>query len=256
MNVLLRTARIAKSWFKVLFRITCKYPIKTIWFNFKVLPLSQAVFLPFTIYSKTIFRDLSGKIIIDADKIYNNMIKIGADWWYPATSRPQVMWNIYGKLVFKGPISFPHGTYIHVAKNGVLQFGTKGTLIGTNTKIMCFDNIEIGDSARITWDCQIYDTSFHYVETEGAIGKLTAPIKIGNNVWVGNNTTITKGVRVPDYSIITSHSLVNKDLEQYGEHCLFAGCPASLKRRSVTRVFDETIEKELDMKYNYSRDHL
>lgn len=184
------------------------------------------------------------------------MIKLGADWWYPATSRPQVMWCIYGTLIFKGPISFPQGTYLHVARNGVLQFGTNGTFIETNSKIMCFESIEIGDGTQITWDCQIYDTSFHYVEIDGAIGKLTLPIKIGNNVWVGNNTTITKGVSIPDYSIITSHSLVNKDLQEYGKHCLFAGCPAVLKKTGVTRIFDEVKEKEFDVKYKYSRDHL
>ena len=212
--------------------------------------------LPITLYSKTIFRKLSGKIIVDAEHVTHNMIKLGADWWYPATSRPQVMWSIFGTVIFKGPISFPQGTYLHVAKNGVLQFGTKGIFIGTNSKIMCFDHIEIGDSTQVTWDCQIYDTGFHYVECDGKVGKLTAPIKIGNNVWIGNHTTITKGVSIPDYSIITSHSLVNKNLEQYGEHCLFAGCPIALKKQGVIRIFDEVREKELDGVNNYSRDHL
>lgn len=184
------------------------------------------------------------------------MIKLGADWWYPATARPQVMWSICGTLIFKGPISFPQGTYIHVAKNGILQFGTKGTFIGTNSKIMCFDRIVIGDNTEITWDCQIYDTSFHYVEVDGETKKLTAPIIIGNNVWIGNNTTVTKGVTIPDWSIVTSHSLVNKDLGQFGEHCMFAGCPASLKKQGVTRIFDEQRQKELDRQYKYSRNHL
>ncbi len=244
------------AWVGVIFRKSSNYPFRTIWFNFKVLPFKQAILLPITLYSKTIFRELSGKIIIDTEHIAHNMIKLGADWWYPATARPQVMWSIFGTLIFKGPISFPQGTYLHVARNGVLQFGTKGTFIGTNSKIMCFDHIEIGDGTQITWDCQIYDTGFHYVESDGNIGKLTSPIIIGNNVWVGNNTTITRGVNIPDYTIITSHSLVNKDLKQYGEHCLFAGCPAVLKRRGVTRIFDEEKERLLDKENNYSRNHL
>lgn len=233
--VIIKIYNILGAWVWVILRKSSNYSIKTIWFNFKALPFKQAILLPITLYSKTIFRELSGKIIIDTKQITHNMIKLGADWWYPATSRPQVMWSIYGTLIFKGPISFPQGTYIHVAKNGVLQFGTKGTFIGTNTKVMCFDSIEIGDGTQITWDCQIYDTSFHYVESDGNIGKLTSPIKIGSNVWIGNNTTVTKGVTIPDYSIVTSHSLVNKDLEYYGEHCLFAGCPVTLKKSGVTR---------------------
>lgn len=247
---------ILRAWGGVILRKSSSYPMKTIWFNLKMLPFNQAILLPITLYSKTIFRNLSGKIIIDTKHITHNMIKLGADWWYPATSRPQVMWCIYGKLIFKGPISFPQGTYIHIAKNGVLQFGTNGTFIGTNSKIMCFDKIEIGDGTQITWDCQIYDTSFHYVKSDGIINDLTSPIKIGSNVWIGNNTTITKGVNIPDYSIISSHSLVNKDLKQYGEHCLFAGCPILLKRRGVVRIFDEEQEKRLDIERNYCRNHL
>ena len=185
---LVRTASIIKSWILVIFRFTSHYPIKTIWLNFKVLPFKQAIILPITLYSKTILRNLSGTIVIDNEDFTHNMIKLGADWWYPATARPQVMWSICGTLIFKGPISFPQGTYIHVAKNGVLQFGTNGTLIGTNSKIMCFEKIILGDNARVTWDCQIYDTSFHYVEVDGKTKKLTDPIIIGNNVWIGNNS--------------------------------------------------------------------
>lgn len=243
-------------WFRTIFRLSCKYPVKTIWINFKLLPFRQAIFLPITIYSKTIFRNLSGKIIIDTEHIIHNMIKLGADWWYPATARPLVMWSIYGTLIFKGPISFPQGTYIHVAKKGTLQFGTNGTFIGTNTKIMCFDRIVIGDNTEITWDCQLYDTSFHYVEIDDTSSKLTSPIVIGNNVWIGNNTTITKGVTIPDWSIVTNHSLVNKDLSIHGEHCMFAGCPAMLKKNNISRVFGKEKEKELDNKFDYSRNPL
>lgn len=253
---LIRIANIIRAWVLVVFRFTSKYPIKSIWLNFKVLPFKQAIILPITLYSKTIFRNLSGNIIIDNEHIIHNMIKLGADWWYPATARPQVMWSIYGTLIFKGLISFPQGTYLHVGENGVLQFGTKGTFLGTDSKVICFDRIIIGDNTEITWGCQIYDTSFHYVEIDGETKELTAPIIIGNNVWIGNNTTVTKGVTIPDWSIVTSHSLVNKDLRQYGEHCMFAGRPASLKKQRATRIFDEQQQKELDKHYNYSRNHL
>ena len=34
--------------------------IKTIWFNFKMLPLKQAIYFPFFFYGKVSFRDLRG----------------------------------------------------------------------------------------------------------------------------------------------------------------------------------------------------
>lgn len=245
-----------KNRIKTLIQLISHYPIKTIWLNFRCLPFKQAVKLPIFLYSKTVFRNLSGKIIIDCSSVYPNMIKIGADWWYPATARPQTIWSIYGTLILKGPISFPQGTYILVANNALLQFGTNGTVVGTNTKIMCFEKIILGNNTRLTWDCQIYDTSFHYVEIDGNCKKLTAPIVIGNNVWIGNNTTITKGVTIPNWSIITSHSMVNKDLSSFDEHCLFAGIPATLKKQKVTRIYDESKQKELDTLFNYNRNSL
>lgn len=245
---IVRFLRLTKAFFR--------HPIETVWINYKCLPVKQAWRLPIFVYTKTIFRSVSGKILIDSNVISTGMIKIGVDGWYPATAIPQTIWSINGLLKFTGPISFPQGTYILVAENAKLQFGTKGTFIGTNTKIMCFESITIGNSARITWDCQLYDTSFHYIDVGGKVTGLTSPISVGNNVWVGNNTTITKGAVIPDWTIIGNYSLVNKNLSENGEHCFYAGMPAILKKKNVTRIFDAEIENNYDNQFGYNRNHL
>ena len=125
------------------------YPIKTIYFNFKMLPFRQAKYLPIFIYGKTEFRSLQGKIIIKG-KLSPNMIHIGDNTRYPHTNRSYSVWTINGTIVFSGRMNFYNGTYVYVAQNAVLSFGTQGTFVGSDTKIICRESIRIGNNPRET----------------------------------------------------------------------------------------------------------
>ena len=74
------------KWLKIK-RFLHSRMLKTIWFNFKMLPFKQAVRLPVFIFGKTEFRDLSGKIIIDCPRVWPGMIRIGAKEAYVDYSR-------------------------------------------------------------------------------------------------------------------------------------------------------------------------
>lgn len=112
----------------------------------------------------------------------------------------------------------------------------KGMRIGERTKIFSPRNvlidetrpwlIEIGDDVQITHGVVIlthgYDWSVLkgvYGEVLGSAGKVT----IGNNVFIGVNTTILKGVTIGNNVIIGAGSLVNKDIS---DNCVAAGNPA------------------------------
>lgn len=58
---------------------------------------------------------------------------------------------------------------------------------------------------------------------KGAIIGSQAPVKIGNNVFVGVNTVIAKGVTIGDNVIIGAGSVVSKDCES---NSVYAGNPA------------------------------
>ena len=59
---------------------------------------------------------------------------------------------------------------------------------------------------------------------KGAVIGAQAPVRIGNNVFVGVNTVITKGVTIADNVIIGAGSVVSKDCES---GYVYAGNPAS-----------------------------
>lgn len=233
--------------------------IKTLYINFKMLPLPQALRLPIWIYGKMTFRSLEGSIIIDSKHITPGMIRVGRNDWYVATSKAQSIWTINGVIKFKGNINIYHGSYLLVSRCGYLEIGTKGTIIGTDCKIFCFEKVIIGDNVRIAWDIQIIDSSFHYVEmlhSEDSVKSLTRPIYIGDYCWIGNRTTISKGTNLPNYTIVASNSLVNKDYSSIGPYHLLTGIPAIPKVKNVRRVFNAQLEKDYDREFKYDRTHL
>jgi acetyltransferase-like isoleucine patch superfamily enzyme len=66
---------------------------------------------------------------------------------------------------------------------------------------------------------------------EGTPRRRTAPVRIGDGVWVGSGATILAGVTVGDGAVIAAASVVTKDVPP---GVLVAGNPARVIRRDVT----------------------
>lgn len=66
---------------------------------------------------------------------------------------------------------------------------------------------------------------------------------IGNDVWIGQNTTILPGVHIRDGVIIGANSVVGSDIEPYS---IVAGNPARLIRK---RFDDELVSLLLEVKW-------
>jgi acetyltransferase-like isoleucine patch superfamily enzyme len=66
---------------------------------------------------------------------------------------------------------------------------------------------------------------------------------IGNDVWIGNNAVIMKGVTVQDGSVIGAGAVVTKDVPPYA---IVVGVPAKVLRY---RFDNEKIEKLLQLKW-------
>lgn len=85
--------------------------------------------------------------------------------------------------------------------------------------------IEIGNNVKITEGVTILTHGFDWSVLKGVYGDILGSaggVKIGNNVFIGMNTTILKGVHTGNNVIIGANSLVNKDLP---DNCVAAGNP-------------------------------
>lgn len=100
-----------------------------------------------------------------------------------------------------------------IASGGALTIGARA-FIGTGTIIACRESIAIGDDALIAEYVTIRDQDHRYggdVPT-AQNGFETAPIIIGNNVWIGAKATITKGVTIGDNAVIAAGAVVIHDV--------------------------------------------
>ena len=113
------------------------------------------------------------------------------------------------------------GVYISVADDAILNLG-KG-FINNNVKISCFEKITIGDDVKISEDVLIRDSDNHMIIRPGYIK--TAPINIGNHVWIGARAMILKGVTIGDGSVIAAGVIVTKNVPP---NSLVGGAPARI----------------------------
>jgi len=56
---------------------------------------------------------------------------------------------------------------------------------------------------------------------------IIAPIKIGENVWIGAGVVVLPGITIGDNSVIAANSVVTTDVPA---NCLYAGTPAKFKK--------------------------
>ncbi len=101
------------------------------------------------------------------------------------------------------------GAKIRVRKGAVCIIGNNSS-VNSNNMIVCHERIEIGDDVQLSPNVQIYDHD-HDFSPEGGVkaGKYkTAPVKIGNNVWIGANVVILRGTEIGDNSVVGAGCVV------------------------------------------------
>lgn len=136
-----------------------------------------------------------------------------------------------GELNVNGHASLGKGCRIYIDRNCIFTIGTNSYITGRAT-IAVNSGLSIGDNCALAWGLTIIDSDYHHLESvDGKTGKISAPISIGNDVWIGCNTTILKGVRLANGVVVAANSVVNKSIEE--ENVLVAGNPATVVKRNI-----------------------
>ncbi|MFA5890155.1 MAG: acyltransferase [Actinomycetota bacterium] len=97
---------------------------------------------------------------------------------------------------------------------GNLRIGDK-VVFGTKNTINCYLDIEIGNDCLFADWIYICDFDHRFEDMTIPIRKqgiVKSPVKIGNDVWFGEKTTVLRGVTIGEGSVIASHALVNRDI--------------------------------------------
>jgi len=100
-----------------------------------------------------------------------------------------------------------------IVKGGRMQIGADG-FIGSGSVLACGERLVIGSSALIAEYVTIRDQD-HGTGGNGPYrmqALVTAPVTIGDNVWLGAKATVLKGVSIGDGAVIGAGAVVTRDV--------------------------------------------
>ena len=140
---------------------------------------------------------------------------------------PEEIREIFSRLTGKSvdetfglfpPFSTDCGKNIHVGKNVFINSGC------------CFQDqggIFIGDGVLIGHNV-VLATLNHDIDPQKRSDMFPAPIRIGNNVWIGAQATVLPGVTIDDGAIIAAGAVVSRDVPA---NVIVGGVPAKIIKK-------------------------
>jgi acetyltransferase-like isoleucine patch superfamily enzyme len=176
------------------------------------------------------------------------------DWW-PHPIPPNIEFGdgfycesaqVFKKLVSKKPGAVVFGKHVScyagcsfaIGENGRCTIGDFTLLNGA--LVMAEERIDIGSYCLVSWNVGIADSDFHPLAPAQRIidahalapffkdrpprPKLrTMPVIISDNVWIGMNAIILKGVTIGENSVVAAGAVVTKSVPA---NVVVAGNPA------------------------------
>jgi maltose O-acetyltransferase len=129
------------------------------------------------------------------------------------------------KIQIIPPFHCDYGSNIFAGNNLYMNFGCV---------ILDCNAVHIGDNVLLAPYVQIY-TAYHPIDPEIRLTgrELAAPIKIGNNVWIGGNAIICPGVTIGDNTTIGAGSVVTKNIPA---NVVAAGNPCRVIRHLAQKI--------------------
>lgn len=118
-----------------------------------------------------------------------------------------------------------------IAASGSLTLGDN-VFINSGSRLVSHESIEIGSNVVIASQVSILDHDHRTSVEDGQLvidgdRFVTAPVRIGSNVWLGDKVTVLKGVTIGDNVIVGANSVVTKDV---ASGSVVAGVPTRLIR--------------------------
>lgn len=167
-------------------------------------------------------------VINSSSIIIDGQLEINASWFNDKNRQYTSELRIEdgATMICYSDFKLYQGASIYVATGATLILKGKKGYINTNSRINCFNRIEIGDDCGIGDNVTIVDSDHHSID--GALS--IAPVQIGDHVWIGSNSMVLKGVTIGDGAVIAAGSVVTKDVPA---HSLVGGVPAKVIKTNI-----------------------
>jgi len=135
--------------------------------------------------------------------------------------------------------------FVFESNEGEISIGSR-TFINGGSRLVARQRIEVGSDVMISWGCLLYDHDGHSPDWQDRRNDIlrqnedyrngldfrtskdwrnvqSAPIVVGDKVWIGFDAVILKGVAIGEGAIVGARSVVTRDVPAW---TLVAGNPA------------------------------
>ena len=133
-------------------------------------------------------------------------------WYYPPGNSSEGL--VTFKLLKNSKYSYDVWTRADQQQNVWDRKSNEDKLVADNVEILCDDHAVID------------------AKTKQYLNIPSAPVLVGNHVWLGRKYLLLKGAQIPDDCIIATRSVVTKKLEE--SNCIIAGQPAKIVKNYVS----------------------
>lgn len=164
--------------------------------------------------------------------------------WALALLRSRLAWPVDGSVVLEGAAEI-HGTgqirlghdlylypslYLETRDEGEIRIGDR-VVMSRGVHLSAREGIVIGDDTMIGEYTSVRDAD-HDRDACGLLRNRyrSAPIIIGQRVWIGRGVIVLPGVRIGDGAIVAANAVVSRDVPA---GAVVAGVPARVVHRSA-----------------------
>lgn len=205
---------------------------KSIYINFRVLNLKQAIKLPILVHYRTKLKIFKECIAIKERRVKFGMIRLGFGGSEGITSNGKnyLLIEKNGKMIISKKFTMGKGFSIRI-DNGILKIGNNVGL-NKNCFIAVNQEIVIGENSIFGWNVQLRDSDGHIIEGSKKDGK----INIGASNWIGANVIVLKNVQIENNNVIALGSIVTSSLAKEKNKInsvLIGGYPAKILKKNI-----------------------
>lgn len=101
-------------------------------------------------------------------------------------------------------------------------------MISPGTRISACESIEIGDAVMMANGVYITDSDWHGLYDRTRRDTSTKAVRIHDNAWLGDHSTVLKGVTIGENSVVAAGSVVARDVPP---NVVVAGNPATVVKQ-------------------------
>ncbi len=143
----------------------------------------------------------------------------------------------YSKLGVKGRYYTVSNNINLIGSYELLELGYR-TEINAGCFLLAKNKIIIGDNSTLAYQTTILTSANPngpHNKLSKVYPKMSAPVTIGHDTWIGARTTILPGVTIGNYCVVAAGSVVNKDIPNY---TVVAGVPAKTVKILEPEIFE------------------